>query len=465
MMWITKSILIFLLLSSSFAYSFDAGEHALLGDLAMKRYHPEFDNHIINLEAEVDFSYGHLIAMSADMYQSVEELALDEQKYIKNYLLHNRKKLKQCIDKEVMSIKKGGEYKKCSETNMVKRKFRYITLAHDNFSHFAWHNLVNYIYYHEQALWFAELAYLKCTNEEKKSAPEMCTKKKEQRQNKVSSSSYQESLPKRYSYLKKVLSRRKITQDYLMELSHKKLLHLALFTNAYGDHFLTDAFSAGHLRVPRSQIDAFVEYNGTMNKKSKREREDGSIVSGALTQYLHNLDGYITGIEVQNIRGDKFTVRGDKQLFSVNDDVLLAGHPEKQSRANIAIEAVGISIGEILNMASKGVVEKRFSALNLVPYIDYTKTASLQDTVTQHVKGSGSIKKALNQMSPEMLTMYRGALLFDESNDYKDFFAKFTNSINDMMAQLRAQIKQDIEQNDDAKKIPEALRSHLINIR
>lgn len=27
----------------------------------------------------------------------------------------------------------------------------------------------------------------------------------------------------------------------------------ALFTNAFADHFLTDAFAAGHVRVPRAE--------------------------------------------------------------------------------------------------------------------------------------------------------------------------------------------------------------------
>ncbi len=54
-------------------------------------------------------------------------------------------------------------YGGCSKVKLVKRNFRHMVLAHDNYKHFAMHNIKEYIHLHEKTLWFAKLAYFKCT--------------------------------------------------------------------------------------------------------------------------------------------------------------------------------------------------------------------------------------------------------------------------------------------------------------
>ncbi len=448
--------------------AFDAGEHALLGNMAMQKYHSEFDNRIINLEANIDFSYGHLIAMSADMYKSVEELALDEQKYIKNYLLRNREKLKECIDLEVQSILSGKEYEKCSETSLIKRKFRYLTLAHDNYEHFAWHNLKSYIAYHEKALWFAQLAHLKCDDADWKNSNGMCEAKKSKMVELIRNSEYDKKLPKQYKWFSKVLARRKLTQNYLIELPKTKMIHLALFTNAYADHFLSDAFSAGHLRIPRSQIDAFVENSEKLDELDNLEtREEGSAVSGALTQFLHNLDGDLKGIKVINARGDEFVVRGDKQLFAQNGTRALDDESLNSDRTTLPVEAIGLSLNEVFQTIEQGQSSTSslvYQALYLVPYVDYRHERTLHDMVQEHLAQSSSVKEALNSMSPEMKNIYRSFMLFEESN-YKSYFLNFANHLDSLMQLFRGQVKDEMTQMELIARLPTKLSDALLNVR
>ncbi|GAA5017780.1 hypothetical protein [Actinopolymorpha pittospori] len=75
--------------------------------------------------------------------------------------------------------------------------------------------------------------------------------------------------------------------------------------NAFADHFLTDLFSAGHLRAPRKELydqvtTPFPGYSGTL----------GSL----LVRCMHDEDCY-HGLKVHNAVGDSWTVYGDKRLL------------------------------------------------------------------------------------------------------------------------------------------------------
>lgn len=450
-----KQILtVLILFATNAAHSFDAGEHALLGDLAVAKYFPTFTDQITNLEADISFRYGSLIAMSGDMYKSVEELALDEPAHLKGFYLNNRRKLRDCIDKEVAAIRLKKVYEKCSELQLIKRKFRYLTLAHDNYTHFAWHNIKQYVTHHKKALWFAKLAYLKCTDKQQAEMPERCKENLQQLITMVYASDYDKKLDAQYQYFKKLLSRRKLTKWYLINLSKEKTIDLALFTNAFADHFLTDAFSSGHLRVPRAQIDAFVEASDNIKRiKGMSLREGGSIISGALTQFLHNLDGNLNGLKVTNSRGDKFIARGDRQLFAKTGTTTLAGKPEQNQQAKIPVEAVGISLKEVFQVIATGTLsnagimegdnegeaEDIYEALMLVPFVDEQYESSLAQTVKQHLKQTSSVNDALDTMSSEMKHLYRGAMLLEDQS-YDQFFHRFSDKLSELMAMFKTQI-------------------------
>jgi len=455
-------IVIFIFLfSTTSSHALDAGEHALIGDLAFKQNLLNYPNDIKNLEADISFSYGQLVAMSADMYISVEELALNDPGILNGFFNRNRKSLKRCIDKEVENIRTKRIYSGCDDLEFAKKKIQYVALAHDNYGHFAWHNIKRYVELHTKALWFANLAYLKCSKLEWQKVNIRCGKNKKKLTTLIANSNYKKKQKTKYRKLPKLFPRKRFTKNYFSKMTKEKMIRLALFTNAYADHYLTDAFSAGHLRVPRSQIDIFVvHYAGN---KNKNKREKGSSLSGALTQYLHNLDGSLKGIAVTNSLGYKFTIRSDKQLFSKINSQELSGIVETNKQITQPLAATKASISEIFNVITHG--EKsmplaNFKALEYVPYrIDPTKD-SLASQVKLHIEQHGSIKKAIKSMSSEMQIIFRSSMLIDNIS-YKEYFKDFSLSIPSMMKKLQVQIKKESKNIILKKRIPSSLLKAL----
>ena len=80
-------------------------------------------------------------------------------------------------------------------------------------------------------------------------------------------------------------------------------LELAYAMNSFADHFLTDLFSAGHLRVPRKQLAAVVTPG-----------ELGSLIS----RFMHDEDSKF-GLKVRNAVGDEWHAYGDKRYFDAGD--------------------------------------------------------------------------------------------------------------------------------------------------
>ncbi len=462
----SRILLILSLFWSSNCFALDAGEHALIGDLAFVKANAQYSNNIKNLEANISFSYGQLMAMSADMYSSVEEISLDDPSILNGFFHRNRESLKKCINKEIEAIRSKKYYKGCDDLDFAKKKIQYVSLAHDNFSHFAWHNIKQYIELHEQALWFAELAFLKCTDVEISESPERCQQNKLVISEKVKASKYRKKQKSKYRRFPKLFKRKRFTKRYFLKMPKGKMVRLALFTNAFADHFLTDTFSAGHLRVPRSQIDQFVEqYDDSENKKHNRDK--GSSVSGALTQYLHNLDGNLSGIPVENSIGMSFVIRSDKQLFSKNNSKELSGVVENNENLTLPVLATVKSVEEIFSVVNNGkraLPKGVFDALNYVPFITDQKVVSLSMRVETHIKKHGSIKKAIKNMSSEMQLIYKGNM-FIEDISYKKYFKYFVSAIPDMMADLRNQIKIESENLNLKRRIPKKLMNSMINLR
>lgn len=122
---------------------------------------------------------------------------------------------------------------------------------------------------------------------------------------------------------------------------------LAWGTNAGADHFLTDAFSAGHIRTPRAAL-----MGGGITGMS------GDIDAGV----LHNLDNKF-GVDVVNARGDKWTAYGDKML----------SEPPNALGLGYAMEAVARSKLDIADALARGLKYpephsiSKFRAEELVP--------------------------------------------------------------------------------------------------
>jgi hypothetical protein len=85
----------------------------------------------------------------------------------------------------------------------------------------------------------------------------------------------------------------------------KKLLEQAYAMNAFADHFLTDLFSSGHLRVPRKEIAAAVT---------------PSDLGSLITRFMHDEDSKF-GLKVRNDNGDQWRAYGDKRYFDSGDSV------------------------------------------------------------------------------------------------------------------------------------------------
>jgi hypothetical protein len=121
-------------------------------------------------------------------------------------------------------------------------------------------------------------------------------------------------------------------------------LEMAYAMNGFADHFLTDLFSAGHLRVPRKELAKLVTY------------PMGSYISKS----MHDEDSEF-GLKVRNAEQTEWHAYGDKRFFDgVNaDNRLQARH------------AVQASADEIFHTFCSGEVPSDFGALRYVPDLKY----------------------------------------------------------------------------------------------
>src|SRR5260221_217089 len=128
--------------------------------------------------------------------------------------------------------------------------------------------------------------------------------------------------------------------------------NLAWGINAAADHFLTDAFSSGHIRTPRSQL-------------------MGSKLGDVESKILHDLDNEY-GVEVKNEKGERWTAYGD--------DFLDDKQGRNKRNKELALEAVRLSKQDIQNALSqrnayqRPTQDKKFESELLVPApVDPTK--------------------------------------------------------------------------------------------
>ena len=121
--------------------------------------------------------------------------------------------------------------------------------------------------------------------------------------------------------------------------------NLAWGLNAASDHFLTDAFSGGHIRTPRAAL-------------------MGSNIGNIESKILHDLDNE-HGVEVTNHRGDA-------PWIAYGDDML--SDPRNVRNRDLALEAVRLSKQDIADALSQRSAyptpapATRFQAELLVPY-------------------------------------------------------------------------------------------------
>ncbi|SMQ26698.1 hypothetical protein SAMN04488483_3138 [Pseudomonas helmanticensis] len=122
-----------------------------------------------------------------------------------------------------------------------------------------------------------------------------------------------------------------------------QLLERAYAMNAFADHFLTDLFSSGHLRVPRKEMAAVVTPSDL-----------GSLV----TRFMHDEDSKF-GLKVRNSQGAQWRAFGDKRYFEASD-------ADNRSQVSQAVQA---SADEVFAAYLSGTVPapSSFAALQRLP--------------------------------------------------------------------------------------------------
>jgi hypothetical protein len=299
---------------------FEAGEHAWLGMRGALLACQELGVSPAPLEqlrrraGDVALSYGEIVALSGDFYASPQAL-FDEKPSPMPWLWE---------DNDLSDLRKIFK----TELDWIKRENRgpsvgypdnnialawnaksYVELALDNTDHFGWHNVVAYCRYHHQAIQYA-----------------------------VSAASHSEN---------------------------DETWRRALYYNAFADHFLTDGFAAGHIRVPRQEIRSWALRTGHDEK-----------LAGALSKLLHDQDGHVStlhaqgehglspeeGLPVKNALGIEWSTRCDGQLFIVEsntDEPLIA-----QPAAAVAASLVELYTAHRQKRAPQG----EYRALRHVPF-------------------------------------------------------------------------------------------------
>lgn len=147
-----------------------------------------------------------------------------------------------------------------------------------------------------------------------------------------------------------------------------KQLELAYAMNAFADHFLTDLFSAGHVRVPRKQVAAVVT---------------PSDLGSLITRFMHDEDSKF-GLNVSNGQGDRWHSYGDKRYFDSVD------HRNRQ-QVKLAVQR---SADEIFASYLSGSLPApaSYAALKVAPDLNAAKTGNFSPLFV--TKGSEVLRRS-----------------------------------------------------------------------
>lgn len=290
------------------------GEHIYLADLGVVKACEEvgatdcpLTKRIPRNDGKFLYSYGEISTLG-DFYATAEEIYNENGDNISEKQLGN---IFSCMNNQRESFEKqkeipGVELPECGMVYKDNAK-NMVELVRTNYAHFGWNNMVTYVSYHQKALDMAIKAH-----------------------------SLQNSNP---------------------SLAQKTLQN-ALFINGFADHFLTDAFSSGHIRVPRKQLKEWAEKNMAGFFKADK----GNIISLAFhDRESKDRNGNEIGLTVENSLGQKWKAQSDGKLNECTaDDELPIANP---------INAVYHSVREVLYAYKSGSVSNgKFEATLLVPF-------------------------------------------------------------------------------------------------
>lgn len=171
-----------------------------------------------------------------------------------------------------------------------------------------------------------------------------------------------------------------------LKLASQKRLEDAYFYDGFACHFLTDLFSAGHIRTPRRAI-----WNSAVNPGTAG-------FAGLCTRKMHDEDCRF-GLYVNNARGNEWLAYGDARLRDLSDT----------ANELIAVAAVQASVDEVYvaytNDAKAPPDPEDYRALTFIPNLesvaDRTCRRQLSPLYAVELDGKGTIvgRKERNDLS------------------------------------------------------------------
>lgn len=402
---------------------YEGGEHKWLGDTAYKQAeHDLIEAKVAKLPKDqqnkerarltkllgdtmrlglqnTEISYGSGVGLAGDFYESSAEMA-DPSFQAKD--INDIVKLFETERDGALAGKVGDQYDSSNKW-LAWHAPNFLVLATKNTSHFAGHNLEAYLKSHAEAIQTAVKAHSATDDQEK-----------------------------------------------------QKLWNLAKLQSAFADHFLTDSFSAGHMRVPRQEITDYFSALGI-----------SEIRSGYMAKILHDYDNQ-HGINVMNDRGDHWTAFGDTLLFADKDATKKGAYEahddqgaakeapaddKKTMRAatgrDIVLEATQTSVKELLSAFVDGQVPPQYGALPLIPYPEKDPKKKSADLVA--VFNSKMSKEERDKLYEALPTGANRADVDVLIAHLQEFNAKF-----------HANMQKDFKKDRDLDKIPPNLKESLV---
>lgn len=382
------------LLNAEVDSQWSEGEHLELGEIGSQQACQELKlrgslcptKTVFRQDRVMKFSYGELLA-AADYYLDPAALYEDKDEGVKQIIRCARR-----LRHDHPTHKpEDPKYFDCTIFGVLFVD-GFLEIVSQNHDHFGWNNMKAYVRLHTKALELAQKAHYE--------------------QNKQASTIY---------------------------------LNQALITNAFADHFLSDGFAAGHVRLPRTQIKKWAKEK--LSGPFKETRAD------ILAILLHENDGYHFtsqkdfGLKVKNSRGDRWRTRGD-QYLRVDEN-------SKDPVYSIPLEAVKESVKEVLLTWKTGTVPTgEFKAARLTPFhVDL----SLKKRFSEETQG---------QPLSQLIQWLHGNLPF-----FQRIFAPIGDlelmfeDIDLIFKQFRKDIATDIRQNPElSERLPSAYRDAFLRV-
>ncbi|QDP72684.1 phospholipase [Legionella israelensis] len=150
-------------------------------------------------------------------------------------------------------------------------------------------------------------------------------------------------------------------------------LELAYAQNAFANHFLTDAFSSGHMRTPRQAIDKDIHLP--------------AVLKLLIANLMHDEDNRL-GLNVINAQGLSWKAYGDGYLFT----------EEAQMQRLILTQAMQQSADSVYEVAMTGKLPKFYPELNLFP--DTKALEQLNETAPLFKVENGVLLKRTKNHDP-----------------------------------------------------------------